>query len=804
MEVTVKVTDQEGKPVSQAEVALIAADAAVLQLGGEVAYHPEISYHRDQPLRVQTADNLISLIGRQNWGSKGDNPGGGGGEMMSAMAGGGSDGVRRLFAALAWFEPHLALDDQGLAKVKIKMPENLSTFKIFAVATGHGRRTGTGSGSVLVSRDLLLRSALPGYAGVGDEFEAAMVVSNRGRNSGQAAVKLSGRNFTILDGQAEKKADIGPGESREVRFRVKAGPEDRATFLFEVALGEETDKVEFSLPVSPANKLSTQASYERLTEGRLKTDLALTEGLDLDRGGLVLQLAPSLIGVMDEPFRWMAAYPHGCVEQTTSQAYVGLVRLDLRDRLKITDKEAEAARNNVAGQLDRLRQWEQGGGFNYWPGGYDWSNRSVYLSAYILDFLLSAQAAGFDLPDPGLIERVSGFLKSALSAESKAFPDWFSERAVREAKSYALAMLSRGGENVAAYIEVEYQKRSTLTLFELVNLIRAVGFSPQGPVREERLRSLWPLLDKHLLVTAGEVQLVESEAGAPEIWSSSARTTAMTLTALCETAPDHDLIPGLLRWLVSASRGGHFGSTQNNAVALKALSQYVKVMEPGRPDLTIEAKLGETTLAEAHFESYLDPATGGAVSLRLIPTAEPAVTYYNSGQGQAWAALKMRSAPLEPDLAPAGSGGFMLSRSFAVLAPKEGRPGADRFQRGDLVRVSVTMMVPAPRHNVVLEDRVPAGFEPINFRLADADQTLQSLVNSQDDPRPNLYWYNHQEIWPDRVAVYADHLDAGVYTYSYLARAITSGTYLTPGPRAEEMYAPETFGRGSGQILTVE
>ena len=804
VEVGVRVTDQEGRPVKRAELAVIAADAAVLQLGGENNYHPERRFHQDQLLRVQTADNLVSLIGRQNWGSKGDNPGGGGGPM-GAMAGG-QDGVRRLFAALAFFEPALPLDEDGRAKIKIKMPENLSTFKILAVATGTGRLTGTGQTSVLVSRDLLVRSALPGYAGVGDEFAAAMVLSNRGQKSGRATVRLSGENFSLVDDQAEKTVEIGPGGNEELRFRVKAGPEAVAKFLFEVSMGQESDKVEYSLPVSPANKLSTQASYERLGEGRLVTDLALTEGLDPSRGGLELQVSPSLIGVLDEPFHWLLAYPHGCVEQATSKAYASLVWLNLKDRLKGTEEQAQTARNNVNAHLKRLVSWDQGGGFNYWPNNYNWSNRSVYLSAYVLDFVLAARESGFELPDPDQVERISAFLKEALNAESKAFPSWYSERAVREAKSYVLAMLSRAGQNVAAYIELEYTRRESLSLFELINLIRAVGFSPEGPVREERLKALLPLLDKHLLLTAGEVQFVESEPGAPEIWSSSVRSSAMTLSALCETAPKHDLIPGLMRWLVSASRSGHFDSTQNNAVTLAALGQYVKIMEPGDPDLKVAASLGDKTLLEAHFQSYRDPAVRAAAPLGDIPEEYPAVVYETSGRGQAWAALKMKSAPLEPDLAPASSGGFMLSRSFTVLAPEAGTPGASRFRRGDLVRVSVTMMVPAPRHNVVLEDRVPAGFEPINFRLPDADQTLRDLAREDDGESDyrRVFWYNHQEIWPDRVAVYADHLDAGVYTYSYLARAVTSGSYLTPGPQAEEMYAPETFGRGSGHRLVVD
>ena len=805
-EISLAVTDNLGQPYSEAEVALIAADAAVIQLAGEEAYFPEKLFHRDLPLLVQTADNLISLIGRQAWGLKGDNPGGGGGEFM-AMADSGEGGVRRNFATLAWFEPGVLLDKEGRATVKIKLPENLTTFKIYAVATGHGRKTGTGQSSILVTRDLLARSALPGYAGVGDEFKAAMVVSNRGQNSGSATVTLAGENFVLVDDPAEKTVEIGPGESREVSFMVRAGSAASAKFLFTVALGADRDSVEFVIPVSPPNPLTTQASYEALEAGTRATDLALTEGLDTTRGGLSVELSPSLIGVLTEPFDWMAAYPHGCVEQSTSKGYSNLVWLRLKDRFPAKPGREDEARRNVKELLTKLTQWEQGGGYNLWPETYDWNNRSVYLTAYVLDFLLSAKEAGMELPDPSLIGRVTSFLKNSLSGDYKSWPSWYSEDAVRQTKSYVLAMLSRAGENVAAYIEVLYKDRNDLSLFELVNLIRAIHFQPTYvETRADQIKELIPLLDAHLHVTAGGIQILDNSPARPEIWSSDLRSSALALTALCETKSGSDLIPGLARGLVAGSRSGHFGTTQNNAMVLKALATYIQMMEPGKPDLTITALLGEAALAQARFTAYTDPAVSGAAPLSAIPTDKPELVYQVEGQGRAWAALKMKTAPAEPDLSGASSGGFMLSRSFAVVAPKEGEPGVDTFKRGEVVRVSVTMMVPAPRYNLFLEDRVPAGFEPINFNLADADLTLLGLVsdNEASGGQWRRFWYNHQEIRPDRVTVYADYLGAGVYTFSYLARAITPGVYLTPGPRAEEMYEPETFGRGEGQRLVVE
>ena len=44
---------------------------------------------------------------------------------------------------------------------------------------------------------------------------------------------------------------------------------------------------------------------------------------------------------------------------------------------------------------------------------------------------------------------------------------------------------------------------------------------------------------------------------------------------------------------------------------------------------------------------------------------------------------------------------------------------------------------------------------------------------------------------------------AGVHEYSYYARATTPGRFIVPPAKAEEMYAPETFGRSAGDVVVV-
>ena len=65
-------------------------------------------------------------------------------------------------------------------------------------------------------------------------------------------------------------------------------------------------------------------------------------------------------------------------------------------------------------------------------------------------------------------------------------------------------------------------------------------------------------------------------------------------------------------------------------------------------------------------------------------------------------------------------------------------------------------------------------------------------------------WFEHQNLRDERAEAFTSLLWEGTYTYSYMVRATTPGEFVVPPPKAEEMYAPETFGRGASERVVVE
>ncbi len=104
-----------------------------------------------------------------------------------------------------------------------------------------------------------------------------------------------------------------------------------------------------------------------------------------------------------------------------------------------------------------------------------------------------------------------------------------------------------------------------------------------------------------------------------------------------------------------------------------------------------------------------------------------------------------------------------------------------------------------PREQVVIDDPLPAGLEPIDF-------ALDTAAASQDvDPQPGPDEARtrrdygafreapgmHRESHDDAVLTFLPHLDPGLYHFRTLARATTPGDFVVPPTRAECMYSPD-------------
>lgn len=320
--------------------------------------------------------------------------------------------------------------------------------------------------------------------------------------------------------------------------------------------------------------------------------------------------------------------------------------------------------------------------------------------------------------------------------------------------------------------------------------------------------------------TSGSTSFQETRADAYTAQlASPLRDNCVVLDALVSLVHEHGpearivapLTGRLVRW-IDAQRlaAGQWPNSQDDVFCTTAEAHYARVFEPPLRALGGQVTAAGAAILTATFSRQrsaprtITMATAGASALRIM----------HSGQGRLYYAVRF-DYQLPPALAATVDAGFSIRRSYRI---KRGahwvRIGPQTvLHRGEVVRVDLTVNVPAERHFVVLCDPLPGAFEAVNHQLATADMTAP-----QRTPGGTTLWFDygawpnysittngfyHRQIGRGIVRFYADRLPAGHYRLIYAAQVIARGRFLAPPPQVKEIYQPEVFGRGRARYVEV-
>jgi hypothetical protein len=301
------------------------------------------------------------------------------------------------------------------------------------------------------------------------------------------------------------------------------------------------------------------------------------------------------------------------------------------------------------------------------------------------------------------------------------------------------------------------------------------------------------------------------------ILHSDRRTDGVILDALIARTPDSDLIPKVVAGLLGNQTRGRWNNVQENSFILLALNNYFDSFETTTPDFVARIWLGDLYAAEHVFEGRTTDRDETLVPMaELIEQAaggETNLVVSKDGEGRLYYRLGLRYAPEDLDLDPLDRG-FVVQRAYeAINDPDDVTLGADgiwHIKPGAEVLVRLTMVADSRRTHVALVDPMPAGFEALNPALAVTGPIRPDDVPGGDDTafgRGTYWWwqwFEHQNLRDDRAEAFASLLWAGTYEYTYVARATTPGTFVVPPTKAEEIYAPETFGRSGSDVVIIE
>jgi len=885
--IDIQVKDSKGEPVANSEVAVIVVDEAVLALSRYTIADPMTIFYTARS--TGTTDHHLRkdvLLGNPEDVKNQPPPPPKSGELMPISGTGGAvngrsmqqlakmaPGVARKevfeadaleavkddaspdspinlrenFNALAVFAPSVKTDSNGRATVDVKLPDNLTRYRVTAVSVDQGKRFGKAESNITAKQPLMVRPSAPRFLNFGDKFELPVVVQNQTDKDMAVDVAVRASNAILTgatsgnpsdsEGVSSGKRVLVKANSREeVRFPVSTMKAGIARFQIAVSSGSFSDAAEISLPVWTPATTEAFATYGNTDQNGAIIQPVQTPGDVFPQfGGLEVTTSSTQLQELTDAFLYLTNYPYACSEQISSRMISIAAMRDVLSAFKAKDMPTPETLNKYFARDIEILQSRQrnDGSFGLWKRDKE-RYEYPFLTVHVAHALALAKAKGYKVPDE-MLNKSKPYLKDV----EKHFDDWYknSPQVRWTISAYALYVRDMMGDKDVAkakriLAEMKGGNSSGLQGAQSVDDFKKAPFEALGwvlnvlandPGSKAEVETIIRFLMNRTTETAATANFVTDYGdGAWLIMYSNRRADGVLLEALLKAQQDNDLIPKLVRGLLDHRVKGAWSNTQENVFILLALDKYFNTYEKVTPDFVSRIWLGNTYAGEQVFKgrsadsnvlnipmSYLTDQ--GGTSNLMIDKQGPGRLYYRIG---------MKYAPRNLKLDPADYGFTVLRKYEAVDNKEDVKQNADgswTIKSGARVRVRLTMVAQARRYHVALVDNLPAGLEILNPELATTEaippdagggNTGVIEVGSRAYGR-NYYWwrwnwFEHQNFRDERAEAFSSLLWEGVYNYTYVARATTPGQFVVPPAKAEEMYHPETFGRTGTDFVKVE
>ncbi len=736
--VDVAVTLPDGRPAADAEIAFAAVDEALLQLSPNDSWKILDAMMGERTLDVLTSTAQTQVVGKRHYGKKAVEAGGGGGGDMSGV-------TRDDFRPVLLWKGRVKLDAQGHARVAVPLSDNLSSFRLVAVATQGAQLFGTGETSIRTAQDLTIYSGLPPLVRSGDWYGSTFTLRNGSTKAMTvtATMKLNpgiaqGRPLTVTipaGGATSVTWNMtAPANQRQLEWTVEArstdGKRDRVIARQDIAPAVPVEIWAASLmQVGTGSGVPVAAPAGALPGGYVDVKLSDT-------------LAPPLTGVR----AYMVDYPFNCFEQQLSRA------------VATGDAGAWGA---LAGSIPT---YQDGNGLlRYFPS--DRLNGSPELTAYALG---TASAAGLAIPEAArakMVAALTAVVEGRLAREAEGPAD------ARLLKVAALAALARGGASTSALVSSIDMVPADMPTGTLADWMTIIDRTP-GLGNAAALRATAEQMLRQRLVYEGTRLDLTDRANAP--WWMMVSSDEMAIKAL-------DVVLGRRGWeaeaprmmvgVVQRQRRGHWDTTPANAWGAIAVRRFATLYPARAVSGTTSVALNGATRTQGW------PMAGDAAPLRL-PLATGTLTLAQTGGVGPWATVSVAAAvPLRTPL----FAGYRMSKAISFVSQKV----KGRATRGDVVKVRITVDASAARNWVVVSDPVPPGATIVGD-LGGQSSLLAGEAKEEEGVSPS-YIERGRDAWRG----YYGWVPAGRFTVEYVMRLNGTGRFGLPPSRVEAMYAPE-------------
>ncbi|MHC1742587.1 MAG: alpha-2-macroglobulin [Syntrophobacteraceae bacterium] len=833
LETVVKHPSEEGSrpPI---ELAVAVLDEAVFDLlAGRKVFDPYEGFYTLDPMDLTNYNLIMQLVGRQELEKKGADPGGGGGPDLA---------MRSVFKFVSYWNPSLPVDKDGKARIEFEVPDNLTGWRILAMAVTPDDRMGLGEGTFKVNQPTEIRPVLPNQVLEGDRFEAGFSIMNRTDAPRTLQVSLEARGpvreqataaapqpAAKVEGRVLASQTIQVDPFKRVTVRIPVETAGSGTISFSAQAGDDGDRdsVRFQVPVLRRQAREVAAVYGTTTSPEASENVLFPDNMLAEYSQLDVSLSSSAIGGLEGAFSYLRSYPYSCWEQKLTKGVMAAFFKQLKPYISQSFewKEADGLPAKTL-QLAAEYQAPNGGMAYYAPKD---NYVDPYLSAYTALAFGWLRTAGFAPPQP-VEAKLHGYLEALLQRNVNA--EFYTKGMMATVRATAIAALAEAGKLQKTDLERFENAIPEMSLFGKALFLQAsVKVPGASRIQQKLLTSLLAQASQ----SAGTLFFTETlDSRFRCLLTSTVRDNAALLSALLgqETSPGNaqsplrDIPLRLMRALTQARKGrDRWSSTQDNVFVVRALADFSRVYEKTAPAMTVQTSLDQERFGKAELKTRGAPPAEVEYRPKASDVGRKAkLRIERSGEGRLYYGVNLRyeTAPVSgaaAEDAPTVNAGIEVHREYSVERDGKwvllGSPA--ELKTGELVRVDLYVGVPAERHFVVVQDPLPGGLEPVNRDLA----TASTVDAKKSEPTYAEGSYRHRqpdwlefgysrwsfyfrELRHDAARFYSEILPAGHYHLSYVAQAIAPGVFTAQSTHVEEMYDPDVFGKGRPIELRIQ
>lgn len=759
--------------------------------------------------------------------------------------------VRTEFADTALWAGALETSADGTAEVALKMPENLTTWRIKVWGMGHGTKVGEGATDVVTRKDLIIRLQAPRFFIERDEVVLSANVHNylKSAKNVEVALELDGGTIEPM-GELVQRVEIASEDEARIDWRVKVIKEGEAVIRMKALTDEESDAMEMRFPCYVHGMLKMDSYSGAIPpDGQSgKFTVGVPEERRPDQTRLEVRYSPTLAGAMVDALPYLANYPYGCTEQTLNRFLPTVITqrvlidmgLDLKaiqekqtnlnaqelgeagqraaqwkryDRNPVFDQE-EVTRMVKAG-LDRLTEMQLSDGGWGWFSGYG-EHSTAHMTALVVHGLQITQHNDVAIV-PGVMEKGVEWLKRYQAEQIQWLKNFETKPKDKPWKEFAdnldaltyMVLVDAGAKNDEMR-DFLYRDRTRLAVYGMAMYGLALEKQAEREKLDMILRNISQYVEQDDENQTAWLKLPETWW---YWWGSEYEAHSYYLKLLARTEPKGELARRLVKYLLNNRKHAtYWNSTRDTALAIEALADFLRASGEDKPEMTVEVWL-DGQLAQA---VEITPATlfqfdnSFVIEGEKLAAGEHVLELKKRGTGPLYyngyltnftledmitkAGLEIkverkyfRLNPVDAEVKVAGSRGQVVDQKVEKYEREE-LPNLASVASGQLVEIELSIESKNDYEYLVFEDMKPAGFEPVELQSGYTGNALGAYVEFRDN----------------RVAFFTRMLARGNHSVAYRMRAEIPGRFSALPAKGWAMYAPELKANSDEIKLQVE